>query len=131
MDPEDAVQVSKKHPVAKPPPYAVFTSAHDLVAPSTDLTDVVDLRKERALLEKRRAEYRRDLGRLVLRLQRRLLAQQMRTWSFDLDDGLVDASRLDRVIVDPGFGSIYKQEEETEFRDAVVSILIDNSGSML
>jgi cobaltochelatase CobT len=130
MDPEDAVQVSKKHPVAKPPPYAVFTSAHDLVAPSTDLTDVVDLRKERALLEKRRAEYRRDLGRLVLRLQRRLLAQQMRTWSFDLDDGLVDASRLDRVIVDPGFGSIYKQEEETEFRDTVVSILIDNSGSM-
>jgi cobaltochelatase CobT len=54
----------------------------------------------------------------------------MRNWSFDLDDGLVDASRLDRVVVDPGFGSIYKQEEETEFRDTVVSILIDNSGSM-
>ena len=130
MDVEDAVQVSRQDPVAKPLPYAVFTTAHDLVAPSTDLTDVVDLRKERALLEKRRAEYRRDLGRLVLRLQRRLLAQQMRTWSFDLDDGLVDASRLDRVIVHPGFGSIYKQEEETEFRDTVVSILIDNSGSM-
>ena len=130
IDPEDAVQVSGKHPVAKPPPYAVFTTAHDLVAPSTDLADVVDLRKERALLEKRRAEFRRDLGRLVLRLQRRLLARQMRTWSFDLDDGLVDASRLDRVIVNPGFGSIYKQEEETEFRDTVVSILIDNSGSM-
>jgi len=54
----------------------------------------------------------------------------MRNWSFDLDDGLVDASRLDRVIVNPGFGSIYKQEEEMEFRDTVVSILIDNSGSM-
>ena len=54
----------------------------------------------------------------------------MRNWSFDLDEGLVDASRLDRVIVNPGFASAYKQEEESEFRDTVVSILIDNSGSM-
>ena len=54
----------------------------------------------------------------------------MRNWSFDLDEGLVDASRLDRVVVNPGFASAYKQEEESEFRDSVVSILIDNSGSM-
>jgi cobaltochelatase CobT len=130
MDVDAAVQVSRQDPVAKPPPYAVFTTAHDLVLPSSDLADAANLRKERVLLDKRRAEFRRDLGRLVLRLQRRLLARQMRNWSFDLDDGLVDASRLDRVIVNPGFGSIYKQEEETEFRDTVVSILIDNSGSM-
>ena len=130
MDVDDAVQVSRQDPVAKPPPYAVFTTAHDLVLPSSDLADAANLRKERVLLDRRRAEFRRELGRLVLRLQRRLLARQMRNWSFDLDDGLVDASRLDRVIVNPGFGSIYKQEEETEFRDSVVSILIDNSGSM-
>ena len=126
----DAVQVFRQDPVAKAPPYTVFTTAHDLVVPSTDLADAAVLRKERALLDNRRAEFRRDLGRLVLRLQRRLLARQMRNWSFDLDDGLVDASRLDRVVVNPGFASIYKQEEETEFRDTVVSILIDNSGSM-
>jgi cobaltochelatase CobT len=130
MDVDHAVQVFRQDPVAKPPPYAVFTTAHDLVLPSTDLTEAANLRKERALLDNRRSEFRRDFGRLVLRLQRRLLARQMRNWSFDLDDGLVDASRLDRVVVDPGFGSIYKQEEETEFRDTVVSILIDNSGSM-
>ena len=81
-------------------------------------------------LEKRRAEFRRDFSRLVSRLQRKLLARQTRNWSFDLDEGLVDASRLDRVVVNPGFASAYKQEQESEFRDTVVSILIDNSGSM-
>jgi len=77
-----------------------------------------------------RAEFRKDFARLVTRLQRKLLARQMRNWAFDLDEGLVDASRLDRVVVNPGFASAYKQEEEAEFRDTIVSILIDNSGSM-
>ena len=125
-----ALPTLRRDAVAKPPAYAVFTTAHDLIAQSTDLVPVTDLRKERALLEKRRAEFRRDLGRLVSKLQRRLLARQMRNWSFDRDEGLVDASRLDRVIVNPGFASFYKQEEETDFRDTAVSILIDNSGSM-
>jgi cobaltochelatase CobT len=87
-------------------------------------------RAARAALERRRAEFRRDFSRLVARLQRKLLARQQRDWSFDLDEGLVDASRLDRVVVNPGFASAYKQERESEFRDTVVSILIDNSGSM-
>jgi len=112
------------------PPYVAYTAAHDLVVRSVDLVDSSTLRKERANLEKRRAEFRRDFSRLVSRLQRKLLARQMRNWSFDLDEGLVDASRLDRVVVNPGFASAYKQEEESEFRDTVVSILIDNSGSM-
>ena len=97
---------------------------------SSELIDSSSLRKERAALERRRAEFRRDFSRIVSRLQRKLLARQMRNWSFDRDEGLVDASRLDRVIVNPGFASAYKQEEESEFRDSVVSILIDNSGSM-
>lgn len=115
---------------AKAPPYSAFTTAHDLVLHATELTDGATLRKERATLEQRRAEFRKDLGRLVMKLQRKLLAWQTRNWSFDLDDGLIDASRLDRIVVDPAFASPYKQEEDSEFRDAVVSILIDNSGSM-
>jgi cobaltochelatase CobT len=114
----------------KAPPYSAFTTAHDLVLHATELVDGALLRKERATLERRRAEFRKDLARLVTRLQRKLLARQTRNWSFDLDDGLIDASRLDRIVVDPGFASAYKQEEESEFRDTVVSILIDNSGSM-
>lgn len=115
---------------AKAHPYSVFSTAHDLVLHATELADGATLRKERAILEQRRAEFRKDLARLVTQLQRRLLARQMRKWSFDLDDGLIDASRIDRIVVDPGFASAYKQEEESEFRDTVVSILIDNSGSM-
>jgi cobaltochelatase CobT len=114
----------------KTPPYAPYTNAHDLVVHSTELIDNASLRKERAALERRRAEFRRDFSRIVSRLQRKLLARQTRNWSFDRDEGLVDASRLDRVVVNPGFASAYKQEEESEFRDSVVSILIDNSGSM-
>jgi cobaltochelatase CobT len=114
----------------KAPTYSVFTIAHDLVLHAAELADGATLRKERATLERRRAEFRKDLARLVTQLQRRLLARQTRNWSFDLDDGLIDASRLDRIVVDPGFASAYKQEEESEFRDTVVSLLIDNSGSM-
>jgi len=116
--------------ITRTPAYSAFTTRHDLVLHASELADSATLRKERATLEQRRAEFRRDLARLVTRLQRNLLAWQTRNWSFDLDDGLIDASRLDRVVVDPGFASAYKQEEESEFRDTVVSILIDNSGSM-
>jgi cobaltochelatase CobT len=112
------------------PAYAPFTTAHDLVIRSAELVDAAALRRERAALERRRAEFRRDFSRIVARLARKLLARQMRNWSFDLDEGLIDASRLDRVVVNPGFASAYKQEEEAEFRDSVVAILIDNSGSM-
>jgi cobaltochelatase CobT len=112
------------------PPYKPFTTAHDVVIHAAELADVAALRKERAKLDQRRAEFRKEFARLVTRLQRKLLARQTRNWAFDLDEGLVDASRLDRVVVNPGFASAYKQEEESEFRDTIVSILIDNSGSM-
>jgi len=112
------------------PVYKVFTTTHDRVARAADLVDIAALRAARANLDERRAEFRRDLTRLVMRLQRRLLARQIRDWEFDLEEGLIDAARLDRVIVNPGFASAYKQERESEFRDSAVSILIDNSGSM-
>jgi cobaltochelatase CobT len=112
------------------PPYRVFTTAHDRVAHAEDLVDSATLHEARVQLERRRADFRRDLSRIVMRLQRRLLARQVRDWSFDLDEGLIDAARLDRVVVNPGFASAYKQERQTEFRDSAVFILIDNSGSM-
>ena len=127
-DPLARLLHQEKRPQA--PAYAPFTTAHDLVVRASELVDPSALRKERAALEKRRGEFRRDFSRIVARLQRKLLARQVRDWSFDLDEGLVDASRLDRVIVNPGFASAYKQERESEFRDTIVSILIDNSGSM-
>lgn len=118
-----------------PRPYSAFTTAHDRIVRSAELVELsplqnARLREARTSLETRRADFRRDFGRLVIRLQRKLLARQVRDWSFDLEEGLIDASRLDRVIVNPGFASAYKRERESEFRSSVVSILIDNSGSM-
>lgn len=112
------------------PPYKIYTSAHDVVISASELVETSSLREKRTYLELRYADYRRELARLVSRLQRRLLTRQIRNWAFDLEEGLIDASRLDRVVVNPGFTSLYKQEQESEFRDSVVSILIDNSGSM-
>ena len=70
------------------------------------------------------------IGRLANRLQRRLLARQNRSWEFDLEDGMLDAARLARVVVAPTYPLSYKREKDVEFRDTVVTLLIDNSGSM-
>src|SRR3546814_16316899 len=70
------------------------------------------------------------IGRLANLLQRRLMAQQNRSWDFDLDEGILDAGRLSRVVTAPLFPLSYKMEKDTEFRDTVVTLLIDNSGSM-
>jgi cobaltochelatase CobT len=70
------------------------------------------------------------IGRMANRLQRKLMAQQQRSWEFDLDEGILDAARLSRVVVNPTVALSYKQEKETDFRDTVVGLLIDNSGSM-
>ncbi|MEP7240475.1 MAG: cobaltochelatase subunit CobT [Devosia sp.] len=111
-------------------PYASFTTAHDRIVNAESLSDPTQLRQARQELDRRRGEYRRDFAKLVAQLQRRLMALQTRSWTFDLEEGLVDASRLDRVIVNPGFADAYKQEEESLFRDTAVTLLIDNSGSM-
>jgi cobaltochelatase CobT len=70
------------------------------------------------------------IGRLANRLQRRLLAKQNRSWEFDLEEGMLDAARLSRVVTNPAYPLSYKRERDTEFRDTVVGLLIDNSGSM-
>lgn len=111
-------------------PYRAFTTRHDQVARAEDLVPHQTMRQAQDTLDKRRGANRRSMARLVTQLQRRLMAKQTRSWTFDLEEGLVDASRLDRVVVNPGFADAYKQEEESQFRDTCVTLLIDNSGSM-
>ena len=113
-----------------PPPYRPYTTKYDRIVEAGDLFDPAELTASRKALDRQRAAYRREVARLAARLQRRLLAQQDRQWMFDLDEGLIDASRLDQVVLSPGFTSAYKQESESPFRDTLVTLLIDNSGSM-
>ncbi|MEQ1899944.1 MAG: cobaltochelatase subunit CobT [Devosia sp.] len=131
---EDSPELDPRLLYARPDvhrlPYAAFTTAHDRIVNAESLSDPTQLRQARQELDRKRGEYRRDFAKLVAQLQRRLMALQTRSWTFDLEEGLVDASRLDRVIVNPGFADAYKQEEESLFRDTAVTLLIDNSGSM-
>ncbi len=115
---------------ANQPSYKIFTSEFDEVIDADDLCDVEELTRLRAYLDQQIQGLSSVVSRLANRLQRRLMAQQNRAWSFDLEEGLLDVARLTRVIVDPTAPLSFKQEEDTEFRDTVVTILIDNSGSM-
>ena len=110
--------------------YKVFTRAFDEIVNAEELCDVDELDRLRAFLDKQLVALHGAVARLANRLQRRLLAQQNRGWDFDLDEGQIDAARLARVIVDPMQPLTFKQERETEFRDTVVTLLLDNSGSM-
>jgi cobaltochelatase CobT len=112
------------------PDYKVFTSAHDEVVTPEELAETEELERLRAYLDQQLTNLSSVVSRLANRLQRRLLAQQNRAWTFDLEEGMLDAARLTRVIVDPTAPLSFKQEEDTEFRDTVVTLLIDNSGSM-
>ncbi|THD60991.1 cobaltochelatase subunit CobT [Phenylobacterium sp.] len=110
--------------------YKVFTTAHDEIVAAEELCDAEELTRLRAYLDQQLASLSNVVSRLANRLQRKLLAQQNRSWSFDLEEGILDVARLTRVIVDPTAPLSFKEEQDTEFRDTVVSILIDNSGSM-
>ena len=112
------------------PPYKVFTTAHDEIVPAEGLCEPEELTRLRAYLDQQLSNLSNVVSRLANRLQRKLMAQQNRSWSFDLEEGLLDAARLTRVIVDPTAPLSFKQEKDTEFRDTVVSLLIDNSGSL-
>jgi cobaltochelatase CobT len=110
--------------------YRPFTTRFDEVVEASDLTDEEELNRLRAYLDTQMGALSGVVTRLANRLQRRLMAQQARSWDFDQEEGLLDAARLARVIVSPGHSLSYKIERETEFKDTVVSLLIDNSGSM-
>jgi cobaltochelatase CobT len=110
--------------------YRAFTTRFDEVVRAEDLCDVAELDRLRSYLDKQLAHLQGAVGRLANRLQRRLMAQQNRGWDFDLEEGLIDAARLSRVVIDPMQPLAFKAERETEFRDTVVTLLLDNSGSM-
>jgi len=110
--------------------YKVFTRVYDETIAAEELCDADELDRLRAFLDKQLQALHGAVARLANRLQRRLLAQQNRGWDFDLDEGMLDAARLARVIVDPMHPLTFKQERETQFRDTVVTLLLDNSGSM-
>ncbi len=110
--------------------YKVFTSAHDEVIGAEELCDMEELARLRAYLDAQLKPLQSVVGRLANRLQRRLLAKQNRTWSFDLEEGVLDTARLTRIIIDPMAALTFKQEDDMPFKDTVVTLLLDNSGSM-
>lgn len=110
--------------------YRVFTTEFDAEVMAEELCGPSELARLRAQLDSYLSRYQGMIGRMANRLQRLLLAQQQRGWEFDLEEGILDASRLARVIVNPATPLSFKQEKQAEFRDTVVTLLIDNSGSM-
>ena len=112
------------------PAYRAFTTMYDEVTEATELCDADELTRLRLHLDQQLLHLQGVIARLANRLQRRLLAQQSRAWEFDLEEGLLDAARLARVVASPVHPLSYKRERETDFRDTVVTLLIDNSGSM-
>ncbi|MDV3459248.1 cobaltochelatase subunit CobT [Sphingomonas sp. HF-S4] len=110
--------------------YRPYTTQFDEVIAATELCDAEELDRLRSYLDQQLVHLQGAVTKLANRLQRRLMAQQNRSWDFDQDEGLLDAARLARVVVNPMQSLSYKIERDTEFRDTVVTLLIDNSGSM-
>jgi len=133
-DGEDGMlPVRPNRPMSDFPPqfeYKAWTTRFDEVVAATDLCDADELVRLRAYLDQQLVHLQGAVTKLANRLQRRLMAQQSRSWDFDQEEGLLDAARLARIVVNPMLSLSYKIERETEFRDTVVTLLIDNSGSM-
>ncbi|MEQ8936386.1 MAG: cobaltochelatase subunit CobT, partial [Amphiplicatus sp.] len=110
--------------------YKAYTTQFDEIAEASELCDAEELGRLRRSLDRQLENFHTIVSRLANKLQRKLLAQQNRSWDFDLDEGVLDAARLARIVVDPMQPLSFKQEREQEFRDTVVTLLIDNSGSM-
>jgi cobaltochelatase CobT len=130
---EGMLPVRPNRPLSDLPPsfdYRIFTTRYDETIEAGELCDEEELGRLRSYLDQQLTHLQGAVTKLANRLQRRLMAQQNRSWDFDQEEGLLDAARLARVIVNPAHSLSYKVERETEFRDTVVTLLIDNSGSM-
>ena len=112
------------------PDYRPFTMRFDETVPAEELCEPEELDRLRGYLDKQLSHLQGVVARLANRLQRRLMAQQNRAWEFDLEEGMLDPARLTRIIIDPLHALSFKHEKETNFRDTVVTLLLDNSGSM-
>jgi cobaltochelatase CobT len=110
--------------------YKAFTTKYDEMILAEDLCEPEELERLRAYLDKQLQNMSSIVARLANRLQRRLMAQQNRAWEFDLEEGMLDPARLSRVIIDPQQPLSFKREKDTNFRDTVVTLVLDNSGSM-
>jgi len=110
--------------------YAAFTEQFDETVRAEELCDAEEMIRLRQLLDQQLVSLHHATSKLANRLQRRLMAKQNRTWEFDLEEGVLDAARLTQVVVDPVNPLAFKQEKEMKFRDTVVTLLIDSSGSM-
>lgn len=120
-------------PDSKLPPdfaYRAYTTEHDEVVTAEELCEAEELARLRGYLDQQLVTLQSAVTKLANRLQRRLMAQQNRSWEFDQEEGLLDSARLTRVVVQPDHALSYKIERDTDFRDTVVTLLIDNSGSM-
>jgi len=110
--------------------YKVFTSKYDEIKNAEELENEEEITRLRKNLDQQLTNLQSIVAKLANKLQRQLLAKQNRSWDFDLEEGILDASKLSRVITDPFHSLSYKMEKETDFKDTVVTLLIDNSGSM-
>jgi cobaltochelatase CobT len=122
----------RRHGLNEPrgPEYRPFTAKFDEVISADELCEPEELDRLRGYLDKQLSNLQGVVARLANRLQRRLMAQQNRAWEFDLEEGQLDPARLSRVIIDPLHALSFKHEKDTNFRDTVVTLLLDNSGSM-
>ncbi len=120
----------KSNPLDQSSSYRVYTSRHDEIISAEQLCDADELQRLRAYLDQQLHALQGVVTRLANRLQRRLLAKQSRSWEFDLEEGLLDVARLSRVVTDPLYPLSFKMEQDTDFRDTIVCLLLDNSGSM-
>ena len=112
------------------PDYKAYSRGNDEIIAAEDLCDPEELERLRSFLDKQLQNLSSVVARLANRLQRRLMAQQSRSWEFDLEEGMLDPTRLPRIIIDPEQPLSFKREKDTDFRDTVVTLLLDNSGSM-
>ncbi|PWE34044.1 cobaltochelatase subunit CobT [Maritimibacter sp. 55A14] len=139
-DMSDEAELPQGEPPMEPPPpaphseadpdYAVYSTLQDEEIRAEDLAEPAELERLRAYLDQQLDPLKGAVSRLANKLQRRLQAQQNRSWEFDLEEGILDAGRLARVVANPTTPLSFKQEKDTEFRDTVVTLLLDNSGSM-
>ncbi|MDV7341392.1 cobaltochelatase subunit CobT [Terasakiella sp. A23] len=120
LNPDEAIQIN----------YEAYTKEFDEEIAAAELADGEELERLRRQLDMQLANLHGVVARIANKLQRRLMAQQQRSWEFDLEEGLLDSARLARIVANPTHSLSYKWEKETEFRDTVVTLLIDNSGSM-
>ncbi|MCB2134140.1 MAG: cobaltochelatase subunit CobT, partial [Rhodobacteraceae bacterium] len=136
---EEAELPESDAPLEPPPPaphsdadpnYSVYTTDFDEEIKAEDLAEPVELERLRAYLDQQLEPLKGAVSRLANKLQRRLQAQQNRSWEFDLEEGILDAGRLARVVANPTTPLSFKIEKDTEFRDTCVTLLLDNSGSM-